>query len=428
MYPHGLFFDKVDDSCGGCYYTNDHLFEKTATGIILDMTEYAGLTRFHNYGYRPANAPDTSDRAQNQYWIAYPRESAAKGFGLAENLIAPDENGNNMDSAFNLTLSLRRDSDIVAHPTVHDVLMWTRYKNPSKLNEDGSTYGTLIDTDQEHLDRILKNKYKDRSKNYIFWIISNCGRLNIEGHQHDTTPGAIARFDYATGLIKKGLKVDAYGKCFKDFKRDHQIHALEAALQNEGKESGRVKQPWNQIIPLVNQYKFYLDFENGIHCKDYLSEKFWRNSLMAYMVPVIFGTHKSDCLALAPKNSFIHVDDFKTQDELIDYLNYLNYNDTAYMSYHQWRVTTKVDTTQPPENHSRRRICGTCKMLKAKQAENYPIRMIKSYSSWWWINTHDNQCVNGTTVAKFLRDIDPPVSMEDNWWDELQQVQKMKKR
>ena len=40
---------------------------------------------------------------------------------------------------------------------------------------------------------------------------------------------------------------------------------------------------------------------------------------------------------MAPPKSFIHVEDFATPKELVDYLEYLDSNDTAYEEYHMVR-------------------------------------------------------------------------------------------
>ena len=47
---------------------------------------------------------------------------------------------------------------------------------------------------------------------------------------------------------------------------------------------------WGDFSP----FKFYLAFENSMHCNDYLSEKFWRNSLHQGLVPVVYGPHPDD--------------------------------------------------------------------------------------------------------------------------------------
>ena len=104
----------------------------------------------------------------------------------------------------------------------------------------------------------------------------------------------------------------------------------------------------NKFGPLA-AYKFYLAFENSIHCNDYISEKFWRNSLNQGLVPIVFGPHPDDMNALAPPNSFIHVENFKSKAALVDYLEYLDGNDTAYLEYHQWRLATpKTQYDFPP--------------------------------------------------------------------------------
>ena len=87
---------------------------------------------------------------------------------------------------------------------------------------------------------------------------------------------------------------------------------------------------------LIAEYKFYLAFENSIHCNDYVSEKFWRNGLGSGAVPIVYGPLKQDVLDIAPINSFIHAEDFERPEALVEYLNYLDGNDTAYLEYHHW--------------------------------------------------------------------------------------------
>ena len=148
---------------------------------------------------------------------------------------------------------------------------------------------------------------------------------------------------------------------------------------------------------------------------------------MANLVPIVWGPHKKDIENMAPKGSYIHTEDWPTEDDvgnkkLINYLNHLNDNDTAYMEYHAWRTNGMypIDVSKPTETHTKKRVCGACRLIRKKISENYPIRMIKSFTSWWWMNTHDDKCTNGTEwVPEYLKKIDPPVSMEDNWWDEI---------
>ena len=108
--------------------------------------------------------------------------------------------------------------------------------------------------------------------------------------------------------------MDGYGKCFN-----------------------RIVNSWKGENFLAH-YKFYLAFENAFHCTDYISEKFWRNALSSLNVPIVFGPVKEDVEKVAPKGSFIFAEDFETPKDLVDYLDFLDSNDTAYLEYHKWRV------------------------------------------------------------------------------------------
>ncbi|VDN16640.1 unnamed protein product [Dibothriocephalus latus] len=89
------------------------------------------------------------------------------------------------------------------------------------------------------------------------------------------------------------------------------------------------------------QYKFYLAFENS-NCAGHITEKFFVNGLSFGMLPVVMGASREVYCAVAPPNSFIHVDDFSSPAELADYLNWLDKNDDAYASYFAWQAYGKV--------------------------------------------------------------------------------------
>ena len=115
---------------------------------------------------------------------------------------------------------------------------------------------------------------------------------------------------------------------------------------------------------LLEKYKFYLAFENSIHCNDYISEKFWRNSLGTGAVPVVFGPWKQDVIDIAPKGSFIHTDDFKTPGDLVRYLDYLDKNDTAYLEYHFWRSSSPNFSNVFGGDKTAQMTCDLCKNIK----------------------------------------------------------------
>ncbi|KAB7500493.1 hypothetical protein Anas_12379, partial [Armadillidium nasatum] len=54
-----------------------------------------------------------------------------------------------------------------------------------------------------------------------------------------------------------------------------------------------------------------------------------------YIIPVVRGA--ADYASIAPPHSYINVEDFKTPEELANYLIYLDKNDTAYLEYFSWK-------------------------------------------------------------------------------------------
>ena len=253
--------------------------------------------------------PDIEGRNLDQYWIFWAREAASKAVERG-----PQKMEGAYDRAFNLTTSYRRDSDIPRpFGTAEKSLLKARY-----IYKDDDPWESAhfeeFQTGEENIAQIMESK-KDGP--YATWIVSNC----------DETEGARTRFRYVQDMIKAGLNLDGFGHCFN---RDLMGDNLWATRTMEhGKYVTRAGE--------MSRYKFYFAFENSFHCKDYVSEKLWRNSLGQGLVPVVYGSHPADVKEMAPKNSYIHVEDFKGPVELAEYLDYLSKNDTAYLEYHQWR-------------------------------------------------------------------------------------------
>ncbi|MBN3299536.1 FUT7 fucosyltransferase, partial [Amia calva] len=111
----------------------------------------------------------------------------------------------------------------------------------------------------------------------------------------------------------------------------------------------------DQLLSTISQYRFYLAFENSEH-RDYITEKLWRNSYEAGAVPVVLGAPRSDYEALAPPDSFIHVDDFPSVRELAEFLRTVATNETRYQQYFQWHREWEVQEYRGWLN----RICLAC--------------------------------------------------------------------
>ena len=100
---------------------------KPFKAIIFDNTRYIEAAK---RGKLPL--PDFENRnTESQYWVWWPRESAAKGRGTGLDYDLVGKSG--WDSAFNLTASYRRDSDIVR---IWGTAQVNIYKSENKTKSD----------------------------------------------------------------------------------------------------------------------------------------------------------------------------------------------------------------------------------------------------------------------------------------------------
>lgn len=101
----------------------------------------------------------------------------------------------------------------------------------------------------------------------------------------------------------------------------------------------------------------FLQFENQ-RSDDYITEKLW-GSLSAGTLPVYFGA--PNIRQHLPQKSAILSDDFKSPQELADYLIRLSKNKNLYNSYHKWREEKLEETFlkkyEFTTTHSTCRIC-----------------------------------------------------------------------
>ena len=276
------------------------------------------------------------DRRSDQAYVLWHRETPAKTYHLKSGMVG------RFDTMFNYTLSYRRDADI----------HWYLGNTDFALR---SLPVAFHDKPRNFVDKILRSK-----RQLAVWVVSNC----------NDTKGAVARMEYAQELVKSGLNLSKFGKCFDKL----------APRKNFS----------NFLLP----YKFYLAFENSWHCKDYFTEKFWRNGLMSNVVPILWGPSKEDVKAVAPPYSYIHSEDFKTPRDLVKYLNYLDRNDTAYREYFNWRL--KPINFDIPINMIRTgyepAMCKICRVLTENNGV-MPYKELPSSIDWVFIDGDDSKCL-----------------------------------
>ncbi|XP_040183780.1 3-galactosyl-N-acetylglucosaminide 4-alpha-L-fucosyltransferase FUT3-like [Rana temporaria] len=171
---------------------------------------------------------------------------------------------------------------------------------------------------------------------FVAWIVSNWSRKQKRVHYFIK--------------LKKHLHVDIYGKYHMPLPRkDHFL--------------------------ILSKYKFYLAFENSVH-EDYITEKLWYNAFYAGVVPVVLGPPRKNYERFMPPDSFIHVDDFSSAQELAAYLLRLDKDDQRYRQYFNWR------SHYAPAEKRKTWITEYCKVCKTlKEAPTY--RAIPSIAEWF---------------------------------------------
>ncbi|XP_071496227.1 4-galactosyl-N-acetylglucosaminide 3-alpha-L-fucosyltransferase FUT5-like [Diadema antillarum] len=210
-----------------------------------------------------------------------------------------------------------------------------------------------------------KNRLAGKTK-LIAWMASNCKETFWPRNEF-------------VAELQRHIDVDTYGRC--------------GQLQCQPRLS-------LDCSEMLSSYKFYLALENS-ECNDYLSEKIWNSSLENDVIPVVYGPSKADYEKLAPPNSFIHISDFDTVEELAKYIKRVAEDEKLYNSYFYWREQGKVVQVYP-----RLQLNYFCKLLP--YMKNVPNTMIKLEDSGWY-NSCRNKLQHGipinlTTLHQF-----------DNW-------------
>ncbi|XP_035691978.1 alpha-(1,3)-fucosyltransferase 7-like [Branchiostoma floridae] len=252
-------------------------------------------------------------RPEHQIWIYFAYEPPT---------ITRDWDLISYNGIFNWTMSYRNDSDILA-PWGHITPLYKALAgNPPPTNKD----------------------YAREKSKLVIWYASYCYRY-------------LDRFSYARELMQY-IRVEVFGAC-----------------GNVSRSCKKDRKDLSCLRDHIRPYKFYLAFEN-FRCVEYITEKFWHNSLDYDVVPVVLGAQKGDYERVAPPNSFIHVDDFGSPEALANYLKYLDQNDDEYNRYFAWK-------TAPPKNlpDYESRFCEVCKkLLQVSRTER---KVYTDLDRWW---------------------------------------------
>ncbi|XP_078356874.1 3-galactosyl-N-acetylglucosaminide 4-alpha-L-fucosyltransferase FUT3-like [Oculina patagonica] len=274
------------------------------------------------------------NRPSAQRWVFYARESPGLDF------VGPQADG-----VFNWTATYRQDSDFFVPYGYYAPLKVQHKPAAYHVTDDEVTSDqrtkTTEDFEAQPDDNV--NHAQGKDKMVTFGVSNHCGGL---------------RFAFVRALMKH-VEASLFGKCATWFESNNTW----SCPHNMG----------DGCLEEYQRHKFYLAFENNL-CVDYITEKYWRNSLERGLVPIVLGGARYSPEQVIP-GSFINAADFDSVKDLADYLKYLDKNDTAYNQYFQWKTKYKVVKYQ----------FWLCQLCKALHDPTKPNKICHKLSEFWGV-------------------------------------------
>ena len=146
------------------------------------------------------------------------------------------------------------------------------------------------------------------------WVVSNCDISH--------------RNQLVKLLQEEGIKVSVAGKCSEDW-------GWESTFNCKGHGSN------NNFVKELRHFKFYLALENAI-CQDYITQKYYLNSLKNNLIPIVLGGAVYSDPRLALPGSYINVQDYASIEQLANHIKAVASNEALYNSYFRWRYEYKI--------------------------------------------------------------------------------------
>ncbi|CAG9810443.1 unnamed protein product [Chironomus riparius] len=223
---------------------------------------------------------------------------------------------------FNMTLTFRLDSDILWNYGLFFDIETGSVVAPSKYAKWREP--EIVD-DPQILEFVTKSKSK-----LAAWFVSHCD--------------APSNRESLTKKIQEFMEVDVYGDC------GNLTCPMGRTIYDKGNRQ--------HCTDMLNStYKFYLSFENSI-CTDYMTEKVFLN-MDNFIVPILYNGI-TDMQHFLPPHSYIHVNDFSSVEDLVNYLKYLDKNPQEYANYFWWKKYYKVT-----ENVHKYSYCDMCMKINS---------------------------------------------------------------
>lgn len=301
-----------------CFTTNDRKFINQSDAII-----------FHARDLNPDDLPPASWRLPHQVYV----------FFLLESPIHTDLDllRKYFVGYFNLTMTYRRDSDIVSFQSgrikcLDETL--TNWQKESVVYDFRKPCSLSVSSQPAHLQKSLERILIKKNQT-IAWFVSNCW--------------ANSRREALVESLAQYIKVDIYGNC-------------------PGSHECQNRTACDQM--LSDHYHFYLSFENSL-CPDYITEKLYR-ALAYNTVPIVYGG--ADYTKYLPDGSYINVLEFNSTLDLANYLRKIIEDKKLYSKFFRWKSLYTLDKTS-------RYIawCNLCEYIQLpREAKVYD-----DIAKWW---------------------------------------------
>ena len=133
--------------------------------------------------------------------------------------------------------------------------------------------------------------------------------------------------------IANGLRVFSFGKCFQDNTKRITASSFLDKFEGEFLGTNRVSKFEEKRLTQVH-FRYAVSMENTIDRPFYVTEKIF-DAFRAGSIPIYYGTPEVYLFTPGPK-SFIDASDFLHPRDLINYLQYLNSNFSAFQEYFLW--------------------------------------------------------------------------------------------
>lgn len=178
----------------------------------------------------------------------------------------------------------------------------------------------------------------------IAWFVSNCD--------------AESKRDILAKKIQQHIPIDIYGKC-GPLKCDPPTNTSDD----------------NPCIKLIDNYKFYLSFENSLW-QDYVTEKLFNVMANNFVIPIVYGG--ANYSQFVPPKSYINANDFVNVNDLVNYLQYLDEHPDEYIKYFWWlkhyRIVCQNEMTK---------FCELCVKLHEPNAM-ISHKFYHDIDGWWF--------------------------------------------